>query len=66
MRRLPFFYEAQSSHHRSIVLTATWEQHDVDTFVKGLSSSPKSHEKVLPLFAKNQLWISIYDWFFLW
>jgi hypothetical protein len=55
MRHLPSVYEAQLSHHRSIVLITPWEQHDVDTFVEGPSSSPKSHEMVLPLFAKNQL-----------
>jgi hypothetical protein len=59
MRHLPSVYEAQLSHHRSTVLIATWEQHDVNTFVKGRSSSPKSHEIVLPLFAKYQLWYLI-------
>jgi hypothetical protein len=61
MRNLPSVYEAQLIHHISIVLTATWEQHGVDTFVKGPSSSPKSHEKVLPLSVKNPLWLFIFS-----
>jgi hypothetical protein len=66
MRHLSSVYEAQLTHHRSFVLTATWEQHDVDTFVKGHSSSPKSLGMVLPLFAKNQLWLFVFDLFSLW
>jgi hypothetical protein len=55
MRHLPSVYKAQLSHHRSIVQVATWEHHDVDSFVKGHSSSPKFSEMVLPLFEKNLL-----------